>query len=77
MLDGGVITCMEGTVTGVARSAREGIWVPGDGIEIPCEYVLYGVKKTARSYTNAPKHRSRGSEGEKTKTALCDCLLFS
>ena len=38
MLDGGVITCMEGTVTGVARSAREGVWVPGGGIEIPCEY---------------------------------------
>ena len=49
MLDGGVVTCMEGTVTGVARSAREGVWVPGGGIEIPCEYVLYGVKNTARS----------------------------
>ena len=22
-------------------------------------------------------HRSRGSEGEKTEIALCDCLLFS
>ena len=46
-----MITCMEGTVTGVARSAREfeGVWVPGGGIEIPCEYVLYGVKNTARS----------------------------
>ena len=49
MLDGGLITCMEGTVTGVARSAREGVWVPGGGIEIPCEYVLYGVKNTVRS----------------------------
>ena len=49
MLDGGVIMCMEGTVTGVARSAREGVWAPGGGIEIPCEYVLYGVKNTARS----------------------------
>ena len=45
MLDGGVITRMEGTVTGVARSAPEGVWVPGGGIEIPCEYVLHGVKK--------------------------------
>ena len=72
MLDGGVITCMEGTVTGVARSAREGVWVPGGGIEIPCEYVLYGVKNTAEKLDKT--HRSRGSEGE---IALCDCLLFS
>ena len=40
MLDGGVITCMEGTVTGVTRSACEGVWVPSGGIEIPYEYVL-------------------------------------
>ena len=45
MLDGGVITHMEGTVTGVTRSAPEGVWVPGGGIEIPCEYVLYSLKK--------------------------------
>ena len=36
---------MEGTLTGVARSAPEGGWVPGGGIEFPCEYVLYGAKK--------------------------------
>ena len=58
MLDGGVIMCMEGTVTGVARSAREGVWVLGGGIEIPCEYVLYGVKKDCEKLDkiNAPKH---------------------
>ena len=43
MLDGGMIERMEGTVTGVARSAPEGVWVPGGGIEVPCEYVLYGM----------------------------------
>ena len=43
MLDGGMIERMEGTVTGVARSAPEGFWVPGRGIEVPCEYVLYGT----------------------------------
>ena len=78
MLDGGVITCMEGTVTSVARSAREGVWVPGGGIEIPCEYVLYGVKKDREKLDKCSKtHISRGSESEKTETALCDCLLFS
>ena len=45
MLDGGEIERMEGTVTGVARSAPEGVWVPGGRIEFPCEYVLYGAKK--------------------------------
>ena len=45
MLDGGEIECMEGTVTGVARSAPEGVWVPGGGIEFTCKYVLYSAKK--------------------------------
>jgi len=49
MLDGGEIERMEGTVTGVARSAPEGVWVPGGGIEFPCEYVLYGAKKDRES----------------------------
>ena len=35
----------EGILTGVAGSARERVWVPGGGIEFPCEYVRYGVKK--------------------------------
>ena len=35
----------EGILTGVAGSAPEGVWVPGGGIELPCEYVLYGAKK--------------------------------
>ena len=49
MLDGGEIERMEGIVTGVARSAPEGVWVPGGGIELPCEYVLYGEKKDRES----------------------------
>ena len=35
---------MEGTIT---IPAPEGVLVPGGGIEIPCEYVLHGVKKDA------------------------------
>ena len=45
MLDGGKVEHVEGTVTGVARSAPEGVWVIGGSIEFPCEYVLYGTKK--------------------------------
>ena len=64
MLDGGKIERMEGTVTGVARSAPEGVWVPGGGIEFPCEYVLYGtkgnrenVRKTLRQLQRSRKRR--------------------
>ena len=64
MLDGGVIERMEGTVTGVARSAPEGVWVPGGGIEFPCEYVLYsakkdrkGVRKTLREVQKSRKRK--------------------
>ena len=49
MLDSGEIERMKGTVTGVARSAPEGVWVPGGGIELPCEYVLYGAKKASKN----------------------------
>ena len=45
MLDSSEMVHVSGTISGVPRPASEGIWVPGDGIEIPCEYVLYGVKK--------------------------------
>ena len=64
MLDGGKIERMEGTVTGVARSAPEGVWVPGGGIEFPCEYVLYStkgnrenVRKTLRELQRSRKRR--------------------
>ena len=46
MLDGGEIERMEGTVTGVERSAPEGVWVPGRGIEFPSEYILNGARST-------------------------------
>ena len=55
MLDGGEIDLMEGTVTGVARSAPEGVWVPGGGIECPCEYVLYGAKKDHENVRQTPR----------------------
>ena len=35
---------MEGILTDVPGSAPEGVWIPGGGIEFPCEYVLYGAK---------------------------------
>ena len=46
---------MEGTLTGVAGSAPEGVWVPGGGIEFPCEYVLYSTKKYREIVRKTPK----------------------
>ena len=38
------IEIMDFEVTGDPRSAPEGKWVIGGGIEIPCKYRLYGPK---------------------------------
>ena len=74
MLDGGEIKRMEleGTVTGVERSAPEGVWVPGGGIEFPSEYVLNGAKKDL-----SEKYKSQENGKEKTELPMSCCLLFS
>ena len=45
MLDNGYVKKIVGKITGPARSAPEGVWRIGGGIELPCQYVLYGRKK--------------------------------
>ena len=44
-LEKGIIIAMEAEVTGLPRDAPEGKWTLGGGIEIPCTYTLYGLKK--------------------------------
>ena len=44
MLDSGTVTSITGTITGHPRSALEGVWAVGEGIELPCEYALHGAK---------------------------------
>ena len=61
MLDGGKVEHVEGTVTGVAKSAPEGVWVIGGSIAFPCEYVLYGAKKGPR------KRRANSQRSTKVK----------
>ena len=72
MLDGGEIERMEGTVTGVERSAPEGVWVPGGGIEFPSEYILDSAKKDL-----SEKFKSQENGKEKTELPMSCCLLFS
>ena len=63
---------MEGTVTGVERSASEGVWVSGGGIEFPSEYLLNGAKKDL-----SEKYKSQENGKEKTELPMSCCLLFS
>ena len=39
---------MDSEVTGDPRTAPEGKWVTGGGIEIPCKYRLYGPKSVKK-----------------------------
>ena len=66
---------MEGTLTGVARSAPEGGWVPGVGIEFPCEYALYGVKKD-REIVGKLSEKYKSQENGKEKTELRTYVLL-
>ena len=45
LLDSGAVTSVTGTITAPPRSATEGVWAVGGGIELPCEYALHGAKK--------------------------------
>ena len=40
-----IIVSIETIVTGEPRSAPEGSWVIGGGIETPCKYLVYADKK--------------------------------
>ena len=71
----------EGILTGVAGSAPEGVWVPGGGIEFPCEYVLYGAKKyreIVRQTLEKYKSQENGKENTELRTYVCPtvcCLV--
>ena len=67
---------MGGILTGVAGSAPEGVWVPGGGIEFPCEYVLYGAKKDREIvWQTLQKYKSQENGKEKTELRTYALLL--
>ena len=53
-------TCMEGTVIGVARSAPEGVQVPGGRIEIPCEYGTCSIIRPPFLHRSSAKKKGGG-----------------
>ena len=69
---------MEGTLTGVARSAPEGGWVPGGGIGFPCEYIctVRCEKGPRNRKANTPKSTSQ-ENGKKTElyVPMSYCLV--
>ncbi len=64
MLGDGHIRKITGTVTGPARSAPEGVWRIGGGIELPCQYVLYGFKKHRAEVRRCLRNVQRTKENE-------------
>ena len=69
---------MEGILTGVAGSAPEGVWVPGGGIEFPCEYVLYGAKKYREIVRQTPKStKVKKTEKRRLNYVPTYALLFT
>ena len=70
LLDSGTVTSVTGTTTGPPRSAAEGVWAVGGGIEVPCEYALHGTKKD-RSHVRTVLRRSQSTV--KSRKCKRDC----
>ena len=64
---------MERTITSVPRSAPEGVWVPGRGIEIPCEY---GCEKRLRQHKTISPRRAEVKEKKNRRLKLIMWLLI-
>ena len=61
LLDGRIVTSITGTVTGPQRSAADGVWAVGGGLELPCDYVLHGAKKHRSSVSTTLRQALRNN----------------
>ena len=66
LLDIGTVTSVTGMTMGPPRSAAEGVWAVGGGIELPCEYALHSTKKD-RSHVRTVLRRSQRVKSRKRK----------
>ena len=57
-ISGRNIVSIEAIVTGEPRSAPEGTWVIGGGIETPCKYLIYADKKLKSKIRTMPRKAS-------------------
>ena len=70
LLDSSTVTSITGTITGHPRSAPEGVWAVGGGIELPCEYALHGAKKD-RSHVRTALRRSQSTVKSRKRNRDC------
>ena len=70
LLDSDTVTSVTGTTTGPRRSAAEGVWAVGGGIERPCEYALHGATKD-RSHVRTALRQSQSTV--KSRKRKHDC----
>ena len=70
LLDSGTVTSITGMITGPPRSAPEGVWVVGGGVELPCEYALQGTKKD-RSHVRTVLRRSQSTVKARKRKRDC------
>ena len=56
LVQSGKILRIEGKILGDARSAPEGTWIQGGGIEIPCKFKIYGKSSDKRQVCNILKN---------------------
>ena len=73
LLDSCMVTSITGTITGPPRSAPEGVWAVGGGIELPCEYALHGAKEDRSSVRTALRRsQEERRKSRKRKRSECD-----
>ena len=70
LLDSGTVTSVTGMTTGPPRSAAEGVWPVGGGIELPCEYALHSTKKD-RSHVRTALRRSQSTVKSRKRKRDC------
>ncbi len=59
MLEDGRLRRIDGWITGPERPAPEGVWRTGGGIELPCCYVLHGLKENRKGVRGSLRGYSR------------------
>ena len=65
------MTSVTGTTNGLRRSATEGVWAVGGGIELPCEYALHGAKKDRSHVRTALRRLQSTVKSMSGSTSIC------
>ena len=69
LLDSSMVNNITGIKTGPPRYSPDGVWVVGEGIELPCEYVLHGAKQD-RLPVRATLGQAQNERGQESRKEL-------